>query len=99
MASPVPMPAARTIDVGGIGTALLRSRQRTSPSSSSMAEISEPRIRRRVPIAWNLNLLPLSSRFRVIAFDKVGQGYTDNPLNDDYTMDAVVQHAAGFLAR
>ena len=47
--------------------------------------------------AWNLNLEPLSDRFRAIAFDKLGQGYTDNPKNDDYTMQAVVHHAAGFL--
>jgi pimeloyl-ACP methyl ester carboxylesterase len=46
---------------------------------------------------WNLNLLPLAARFRVIAPDKVGQGATDNPKNDDYTMAAVVRHAAGFL--
>ena len=29
--------------------------------------------------------------------DKLGQGHTDNPKNDDYTMRAVVQHLAGFL--
>ena len=46
---------------------------------------------------WNLNLAPLSARFRVIAFDKVGQGHTDNPPGDDYTMAAVVRHAAGFI--
>ena len=46
---------------------------------------------------WNLQLAPLSSRHRVIAFDKLGQGETDNPKNDDYTMQAVVRHAAAFL--
>ena len=46
---------------------------------------------------WNLNLLPLSTRFRTIAFDKIGQGFTDNPKDDDYTMRAVVRHAAGFV--
>ena len=46
---------------------------------------------------WNLQLAPLAARHRVIAFDKLGQGFTDNPRNDDYTMQAVVQHAAGFL--
>ena len=40
---------------------------------------------------WNQNFAPLSRDFHVIAFDKLGQGYTDNPLNDeDYTMSAVV---------
>ncbi|HEX2547393.1 MAG TPA: alpha/beta fold hydrolase [Ramlibacter sp.] len=47
---------------------------------------------------WNLNLGPLAKHFRVIAFDKLGQGFTGNPQRDeDYTMAAVVRHAAGFL--
>ena len=47
---------------------------------------------------WNLNLKPLAHRFRTIALDKLGQGYTDNPRHDgDYTMAAVVRHAAQFL--
>jgi 2-hydroxy-6-oxonona-2,4-dienedioate hydrolase len=47
---------------------------------------------------WNLNFGPLSGQFRCIAFDKLGQGYSDNPLRDeDYTMTAVVGHAAAFI--
>src|ERR1044071_10316572 len=46
---------------------------------------------------WSNQLAPLAERFRAIAFDKVGQGETDNPKNDDYTMAAVWRHAAGFL--
>lgn len=47
--------------------------------------------------AWDLNFGPLSSRFRVVAFDKLGQGATNNPLRDeDYTMEAVVRHAGKF---
>jgi pimeloyl-ACP methyl ester carboxylesterase len=46
---------------------------------------------------WNLQLAPLAARHRVIAFDKLGQGFTDNPRNDEYTMQAVVRHAAAFL--
>ena len=46
---------------------------------------------------WNLQLQALAPRFRAIAFDKIGQGQTDNPKNDDYTMQAVVRHAAAFL--
>jgi pimeloyl-ACP methyl ester carboxylesterase len=50
--------------------------------------------------AWNLNFVPLAQRFEVIAFDKIGQGYTDNPLRDeDYTMAAVTRHAAAFIAK
>ena len=46
---------------------------------------------------WSNQLLPLSKQFRAIVFDKAGQGETDNPKNDDYTMAAVVRHAAAFL--
>lgn len=47
---------------------------------------------------WSVNFLPLSDRFKVVAFDKIGQGFTDNPLrNEDYTMAAVVKHAADFI--
>jgi len=49
--------------------------------------------------AWNLNFVPLAERFQVIAFDKIGQGFSGNPLRDeDYTMAAVVRHAAGFMS-
>ena len=47
---------------------------------------------------WNLNFLGLAKECRVIAVDKIGQGYTDNPETDDaYTMARVVQHALSFL--
>jgi pimeloyl-ACP methyl ester carboxylesterase len=46
---------------------------------------------------WSKNFRPLSERFRVIAFDKLGQGLTDNPRNDEYTMRAVVRHARDFI--
>lgn len=49
--------------------------------------------------AWNLNFVPLADQFDVIAYDKIGQGFTGNPLRDeDYTMAAVVRHAADFIA-
>ena len=42
---------------------------------------------------WGDTLHDFSKWCRVVAIDKLGQGYTDNPKNDeDYTMDAVVQH-------
>ncbi len=48
---------------------------------------------------WSLNFLPLSERFKVLAFDKLGQGHTGNPKrNEDYTMAAVIRHAAAFIA-
>jgi pimeloyl-ACP methyl ester carboxylesterase len=47
---------------------------------------------------WALNFPVLRSWHNVIAFDKLGQGYTDNPKTDaDYTMHAIVQHAIKFL--
>jgi len=92
----VSMPEPKWIDVDGIRTRYYEAGQGepivfiyggnfgTSDSASSGH-------------TWNLNLLPLSKNFRAIAFDKIGQGFTDNPKNDDYTMQAVVNHAAGFL--
>jgi pimeloyl-ACP methyl ester carboxylesterase len=46
---------------------------------------------------WNNQIAPLSEHFHAITFDKLGQGETDNPKNDDYTMAAVVRHAAAFI--
>ena len=47
---------------------------------------------------WNLNFDGLARECRVVAVDKIGQGYTDNPETDeDYTMARVVSHALGFL--
>lgn len=43
--------------------------------------------------AWSLNLAGLSPDFHVYAFDKLGQGYTDNPKSRaDYTFDALYHH-------
>jgi 2-hydroxy-6-oxonona-2,4-dienedioate hydrolase len=42
--------------------------------------------------------VPLAQKFQVVAFDKIGQGFTGNPSRDeDYTMAAVVRHAAAFI--
>jgi 2-hydroxy-6-oxo-6-(2'-carboxyphenyl)-hexa-2,4-dienoate hydrolase len=46
---------------------------------------------------WAGNFSPLASRYHVVAVDKVGQGYSDNPLNDDYTIHAVVRHLEAFI--
>ena len=49
---------------------------------------------------WDLNFGPLSRRFRVIAIDRLGQGYTDLPKSDgDYTMAASVKHVAALLTQ
>ena len=47
---------------------------------------------------WSLIFDALCADFRVYAFDKLGQGFTDNPRSDaDYTMTAVINHLYGFL--
>lgn len=46
---------------------------------------------------WQPVIDGLSGRFRMLAPDKLGQGHTDNPAGDDYTMDAVARHLAEFM--
>ena len=46
---------------------------------------------------WALNWDGFADAFHVIAMDKLGQGYTDNPRPGDYTIEAVVTHARGFI--
>lgn len=42
---------------------------------------------------WSLILGPLAKHFRVIAFDKLGQGHTDPPRrSEDYVVEAVQAH-------
>ncbi len=91
------MGTPRDIDVGGI-----RTRYYDEGSGEPLvfiyggnfgSDTSAPSAR-----CWDLNFVPLSKRFRTIALDKLGQGYTDNPKRDeDYTMAAVVRHATDFV--
>lgn len=47
---------------------------------------------------WSLNLGGLSRDFRVVALDKLGQGFTDVPADDSqYTMTATIDHFRAFL--
>ncbi|MCO5399719.1 alpha/beta fold hydrolase [Ralstonia soli] len=46
---------------------------------------------------WDRNFDALSTAFHVIAVEKLGQGHTANPLHDDFTMQAVVEHLIAFL--
>jgi 2-hydroxy-6-oxonona-2,4-dienedioate hydrolase len=91
------MNSPRSIEVNGINTSyhdagsgetivFVYGGQVGSPEAASSAHV------------WDLNFVPLSKRFRTVAFDKVGQGYSDMPLRDeDYTMRVVVDHAAAFI--
>jgi len=47
---------------------------------------------------WSPIFEDLAAHFHVYVIDKLGQGYTDTPLNDaDYTMDAVTRHIHRFM--
>ncbi len=49
---------------------------------------------------WQQNFDGLAKHFRVLALDRIGQGYTDNPANiEDYEFyyPLVVEHVLGFL--
>ncbi|MFN0094011.1 MAG: alpha/beta fold hydrolase [Dehalococcoidia bacterium] len=48
--------------------------------------------------AWSLALPLLTTRFRVVAIDKLGQGFTDNPPTPaHYTFDALLDHSIATL--
>ena len=48
--------------------------------------------------SWSLALPRLAERFRVIAVDKPGQGYTDNPSSADlYTFEELMAHSICFI--
>jgi 2-hydroxy-6-oxonona-2,4-dienedioate hydrolase len=87
---------AKWVDVDGIPTRyfdkgtgepvlLLTGGNFGNPHSASTVEI------------WGQNFHVLAEQYRVIALDKLGQGHTGNPKNDDYRMQAVVAHARAFL--
>jgi pimeloyl-ACP methyl ester carboxylesterase len=47
---------------------------------------------------WDLNFDRLAEHHRVIAYDKLGMGFTDNPPSvDDYTIEAQTTHLKGLL--
>src|SRR5690349_8511250 len=47
---------------------------------------------------WEHNVDGLSVAFHVVAFDKLGNGFTDNPPTpDDYLIGRTVDHAAGLI--
>ena len=48
--------------------------------------------------SWEPVVPLLAERFRVIAFDKLGQGHTSPPLRDeDYSVEGLLAHARGVL--
>lgn len=47
--------------------------------------------------SWSLNLDRLAEHFRVYAFDRIGQGFTDPPPDAAYTFETVCDHAREFV--
>jgi 2-hydroxy-6-oxonona-2,4-dienedioate hydrolase len=93
----MPMPNASFIEVDGTRTRYFEAGQGPTlvlfhggnMGSGNLAECAED---------WELNFAALAQQCHVIAIDKLGQGYTDNPLtNNDFTMAATVRHAKSFL--
>ncbi len=93
----MPMSQREFVDVGGISTCyyeagdgppmvLFHGGNFGSPAAADCA------------LDWSTNFDGLAGRYRVFAVDKIGQGYSDNPKSDDdYTMQAVVDHACATL--
>jgi 2-hydroxymuconate-semialdehyde hydrolase len=46
---------------------------------------------------WRLTIPALADRFRVVAPDMVGFGYTERPTDVQYNMDTWVSHIIGFM--
>lgn len=47
---------------------------------------------------WEHNFDALAQQYRVLAYDKLGMGFTDNPASDDdYVIDSHAAHLLGFM--
>ena len=85
---------AKYVDVNGINTRYFEAGSGepmvlihgAAAGNSSSAEV------------WSKNFDTFAEKYHVYAFDKLGQGYTDNPkINEDYFMGGQVKHAAEFM--
>lgn len=91
------LPAPKQIDVQGLKTRYYEAGQGEPIVFMYGGNFGSSDSASSAPV-WSLNFLPLSDGFKVIAFDKIGQGFTDNPVrNEDYTMASVIRHAAAFI--
>lgn len=85
------------VDVSGVGTRYFDAGQGDAILLITGGNFGSPEAASTVEI-WDRNVAALAKRYRVIVPDKLGQGFTDNPLrDDDYTMDAVIEHIRGFI--
>jgi 2-hydroxy-6-oxo-6-(2'-carboxyphenyl)-hexa-2,4-dienoate hydrolase len=89
-----PLPAEKYIDVNGIRTRYLEAGDGEplvlfhggNMGSANLAECAED---------WELNMPGLSRHFRVIAVDKLGQGFTDLRMSISPAIHAVVIWSPG----
>ena len=89
-----PTAAEKFIDVGGIKTRYLEAGQGDPLVLVHGGNFGDGVNADR----WDLNIGGLAQSFHVFALDKLGQGFTDNPKQDeDYTMAGVVRHTYDFI--
>lgn len=84
----------RYIDVGGI-----RTRYRESGDGPPLVLVHGGAIGTGSSSdVFSKSITVLAQHFHVYAVDKIGQGYTDNPLcHTDYTVDCMTAHVHGFI--
>jgi pimeloyl-ACP methyl ester carboxylesterase len=80
------------IEVNGINT-----RYHESGEGSPVVLIHGGDIGSGTADTWDRLIEELEPRHRVIAFDRLASGYTDNPSDEKFRMSAVVEHAASLL--
>jgi len=89
-----PMGNAKSVDVDGIKTSYFE-----GGSGEAMVLVHGGSFGSTVSAnCWSPIFDDLAAHFHVYVIDKLGQGYTDNPLDDaDYTMAAVTRHIHKFM--
>jgi len=89
-----PMGNAKSVDVDGIKTSYFE-----GGSGEAMVLVHGGSFGSTVSAnCWSPIFDDLAAHFHVYVIDKLGQGYTDNPLDDaDYTMAAVTRHIHRFM--
>ena len=89
-----PMGNAKSVDVDGIKTSYFE-----GGNGEAMVLVHGGSFGSTVSAnCWSPIFDDLAAHFHVYVIDKLGQGYTDNPLDDaDYTMAAVTRHIHKFM--
>jgi 2-hydroxy-6-oxo-6-(2'-carboxyphenyl)-hexa-2,4-dienoate hydrolase len=95
--SGVPLGEEKFVDVNGIRTRYFDNGQGETILLLHGSFFGEP-FSSDCAANWSENFQGLSEFARVIAMDRLGQGYTDNPKRiEDYTMKAVGEHVRDFI--